>query len=169
MLLVERTKNVTCCDLNQLFGNKNDAVVSSDSSKETIMKAIQHGACDYLIKPIQKKEVEIIWKHVVRRKNIILPDPESSGSLEKNNNEILLGKNDDINGDAEQSRKKRREPPGEDDGELENGEESKKKERFNWNGERHKQFVAAVNQLGVNSKTILNYKFLYEIRFLYSF
>lgn len=118
------------------------------------MKAIQHGACDYLIKPIQKKEVEIIWKHVVRRKNSILGDPESFGTLEKNNNESLPRKNDDESGNALRARKKRREPTGEDD-ELENGEESKKKERFNWNGERHKQFVAAVNQLGVNSKTIL--------------
>ncbi|KAF3332419.1 Two-component response regulator ARR2 [Carex littledalei] len=134
-------------------------IVSSDSSRETIMKAIQSGACDYLIKPIQKKEVEIIWKHVIRRKNSISGDPESFGILEKNNNESLPRKNDDESGIALRARKKRREPTGEDDEELENGEESKKKERFNWNGERHKQFVAAVNQLGINNavpKKILN-------------
>jgi two-component response regulator ARR-B family len=124
------------------------------------MKAIQHGACDYLIKPIQQKEVEIIWKHVVRRNNKILPDPESSGSLEKNNDESFPRKSDDTNGNAVLSRKKKREITQEDDGELENGEESKKKGRFNWNGERHKQFVAVVNQLGVNSKMVLIYVFL---------
>jgi hypothetical protein len=105
---------------------------------------------------------------VVRTKNKILadPDPESSGSSEKNNNESLPGKNDDTNGNVVLSRKKGKERTEEDDGELENGEESKKKERFNWNGERHKQFVAAVDQLGVNSKMVFNLCFLIRNKLL---
>jgi two-component response regulator ARR-B family len=40
-------------------------VLSEDSSRETVLKGINHGACDYLIKPVQMDELKKIGEHVL--------------------------------------------------------------------------------------------------------
>src|SRR4051812_16663342 len=43
------------------------AVMSVDGEKDTVYKGIAHGACDYLLKPINMKDLMNIWQHVVRK------------------------------------------------------------------------------------------------------
>ncbi|KAJ3702101.1 hypothetical protein LUZ61_005806 [Rhynchospora tenuis] len=46
-------------------------MLSVDSSHENVVKGLKHGACDYLIKPVQREELEKIGEHVItwRRAN----------------------------------------------------------------------------------------------------
>ncbi|KAI3965830.1 hypothetical protein MKX01_010787 [Papaver californicum] len=43
-------------------------MMSTSGDYETVMKGIEHGACDYLVKPPSLKEIQNIWQHVVRLK-----------------------------------------------------------------------------------------------------
>ena len=42
------------------------AVMSSESSTDFIASALQAGAADYLIKPVQRSAVTMLWQHVWR-------------------------------------------------------------------------------------------------------
>lgn len=52
------------------------SVMSSDDNDHVIMKAIVDGACDYLVKPIQRTVLKHIWQHVVRKRSKELKEME---------------------------------------------------------------------------------------------
>ncbi|XP_039683965.1 two-component response regulator ORR23 [Medicago truncatula] len=57
--------------LLELVGLEMDLPVimfSENDDPKLVMKAIDVGACDYLLKPVQLKEVKMIWQHVIRKK-----------------------------------------------------------------------------------------------------
>lgn len=132
-------------------------MMSADDSNSVVMKGVTHGACDYLIKPVRIEALRNIWQHVVRKRKhewkdfepVASPDdaaadqhqkvPEdveySSSANEGNNWKTLKRKKDD-----------------EDEAEAEERDESSsmKKPRVVWSVELHQQFVAAVNQLGID-------------------
>ncbi|XP_024633361.1 two-component response regulator ARR1 [Medicago truncatula] len=57
--------------LLELVGLEMDLPVimfSANDDPKMVMKGIEHGACDYLLKPVRLKEVQIIWQHVIRKK-----------------------------------------------------------------------------------------------------
>ncbi|GJN30752.1 hypothetical protein PR202_gb19087 [Eleusine coracana subsp. coracana] len=99
-------------------------MMSADSSTNTVMKGIKHGACDYLIKPVRMEELRNIWQHVVRKKWSENKDHEHS----------------------------EKETDKEEDEGDENGDPSStsKKPRVVWSVELHQQFVNAVNHLGID-------------------
>lgn len=141
------------------------AVLSVNGETKTVMKGITHGACDYLLKPVRIEELRNIWQHVVRRK---------FGNRERNNLDFSKECNKPQSADTDhgpyqptcgssdqngRSSRKRKELHGEDDDEgddndyQENDEPSAaKKPRVVWSVELHRKFVAAVNQLGIDSK-----------------
>ncbi|XP_061366435.1 two-component response regulator ORR23-like [Gastrolobium bilobum] len=43
---------------------------SEDNDRNMVMKGIKLGACDYLAKPVRIEELQNIWLHVIRSKNI---------------------------------------------------------------------------------------------------
>ncbi|GAB2275375.1 hypothetical protein Dimus_010134 [Dionaea muscipula] len=43
-------------------------LLSSDGDSKLVMKGITLGASDYLVKPVQLKELKVIWQHVIRRR-----------------------------------------------------------------------------------------------------
>ncbi|XP_020221237.1 two-component response regulator ORR26 [Cajanus cajan] len=43
-------------------------MMSVDGETSRVMKGVQHGACDYLLKPIRMKELRNIWQHVFRKR-----------------------------------------------------------------------------------------------------
>jgi YesN/AraC family two-component response regulator len=136
------------------------AVMSADSSTNTVMKGIKHGACGYLIKPVRMEELRNIWQHVVRKKWSENKDHEHSGSIDdtdrnrptNNDNEYASSAND-VGDDNWKSQKKKREKDDDEEGD-ENGDPSStsKKPRVVWSVELHQQFVNAVNHLGIDSK-----------------
>ncbi|CAI8595146.1 unnamed protein product [Vicia faba] len=57
--------------LLELIGLEMDLPVimfSVNDDLKMVMKGITHGACDYLLKRVRLKEVQIIWQHVIRKK-----------------------------------------------------------------------------------------------------
>ena len=56
--------------------------MSSQSSQESVLKAFEAGAKDYLIKPVRRNELATLWQHVWRVNRDLLPSNGSkTGSL----------------------------------------------------------------------------------------
>lgn len=138
-------------------------VLSAYGDTELVMKGISHGACDYLLKPIRIEELKNIWQHVIRRKKL---EPKDQKYFDKphvdsgDSREGFQGI-----GDPEQtgkSNRKRKDQNEDDDEERdENGHNDddpsmQKKPRVVWSVELHRKFVAAVNQLGLDSKLYIS-------------
>ncbi|KAL6522867.1 hypothetical protein OROHE_016714 [Orobanche hederae] len=128
-------------------------MMSADDSKNVVMKGVTHGACDYLIKPVRMEALRNIWQHVVRKKKHVWKEKDSvhSGSMEEHNRipEDLDYSSSANEGNWSNSRKRKDE---EDEAEAEDRDDTSasKKPRVVWSIELHQQFVAAVNQLGID-------------------
>ena len=139
-------------------------VLSAHSDTELVMKGIAHGACDYLLKPVRIEELKNIWQHVIRRKKL---EPKaknkfpSQDKVRNGGNEVEQGFSPTSNADSAKFNRKRKDQDDDDDDEgKENGLDSddpsnQKKPRVVWSVELHRKFVSAVNQLGLESKLVL--------------
>lgn len=159
------------------------SVLSAHSDTKLVMKGITHGAVDYLLKPVRIEELKNIWQHVIRRKKIEPKDQNKSpnedkarhGNSESGQGASSLG-NADQNGKNSRKRKDQNEDEEEEGDENGNDSEdpsSQKKPRVVWSVELHRKFVAAVNQLGLESESLLqeskNLNFLTKESCLMSF
>ncbi|KAF8117055.1 hypothetical protein N665_0012s0067 [Sinapis alba] len=128
-------------------------MMSVDRRTATVMTGINHGACDYLIKPIRPEELKNIWQHVVRRKCTINKElPRTSQDDNKNTSSSSLESLFYVRGCSEGSlkrRKNKRRVDNEEDDLLDPGNSSKKS-RVVWSMELHQQFVKAINLLGID-------------------
>lgn len=117
--------------------------MSSDEKRETIMKGIIHGACDYWVKPVRMDAIQLVWQHVIRKRRNGLKEMEHAME-------------DDVEGGNEEgSRSMKRKKDREDEGESRNAMPTTvKKPRMVWTPALHQQFVAAVNQLGYSSMNL---------------
>ncbi|PPD67019.1 hypothetical protein GOBAR_DD36108 [Gossypium barbadense] len=140
LALLREDKNrfdIVLCDLHmpeldglkllEIIGLEMDlpvVMMSSDDGKGVIMKGIIHGACDYLVKPVQMEAVRLIWQHVVRKRQRALGDfQQLRGNIHATGRTLLLkqAKNAEVT--------------------------TAKKPRVIWTQELHDIFVIAVNQL----------------------
>uniref|UniRef100_A0A0D6R6V8 Two-component response regulator n=1 Tax=Araucaria cunninghamii TaxID=56994 RepID=A0A0D6R6V8_ARACU len=115
-------------------------MMSANGETSVVMKGITHGACDYLIKPVRIEELRNIWQHVVRRRG--------RDYLKED-----LGECDDreVIDPPETTSKKRKDSSGGDfSDEVIDDISSLKRARVHWTVQLHQQFVAAVNQLGID-------------------
>ncbi|KAG6582191.1 Two-component response regulator ARR2 [Cucurbita argyrosperma subsp. argyrosperma] len=128
-------------------------MMSVDDGKNVVMKGVTHGACDYLIKPVRIEALKNIWQHVVRKRKNEWKDLEQSGCVDD-----VVDRQQKTNEDADYSssanegswkNSKRRKEDVED---VEERDDSStlKKPRVVWSVELHQQFMAAVNQLGID-------------------
>lgn len=129
------------------------SVMSADDSKNVVMKGVTHGACDYLIKPVRIEALKNIWQHVVRKRKNEWKDLEQIGSVEDGDRHHKPSEEADYSSSANEgnwkSSKKRKDE--EDDNKERDDTSTLKKPRVVWSVELHQQFVAAVNQLGIDS------------------
>lgn len=123
------------------------------------MKGVQHGACDYLLKPIRMKELRNIWQHVFRKRIHEAKEFESFESFEsihlmRNGSELSDEGNlfavEDVT-----STKKRKDADNKHDDKECMDPSSTKKARVVWSVDLHQKFVKAVNQIGFDSKFLL--------------
>lgn len=136
--------------------------MSADDSKNVVLKGVTHGAVDYLIKPVRIEALKNIWQHVVRKKRNEWNVSEHSGSIEDtggDRQQQQQQQKDDADNNSSsvnegnwRSSRKRKEEEVDEQGDDKEDTSSLKKPRVVWSVELHQQFVAAVNQLGVDSK-----------------
>ncbi|MED6168229.1 hypothetical protein PIB30_010011 [Stylosanthes scabra] len=143
--------------------------MSVDGETSRVMKGVQHGACDYLLKPVRMKELRNIWQHVLRKRihegrefeSLEGFDFEGIHHLMRNGQDQCC---DDVSlfslEDCISSTRKRKDADNKH-GEREFGDSSSstKKARVVWSVDLHQKFVQAVNQIGfdkVGPKKILD-------------
>jgi len=131
-------------------------VLSANDETETVMKGINHGACDYLVKPVCLEQLRGIWTHVVRNskcdpRNTIRGGNDVSGQKIKSG-DVDKGEKDGENHTRKYSKKKKKDIDCADE-DKENGLSTQKRQRVQWPGELHRKFVEAVNQIGMDSKS----------------
>ncbi|CAK9212326.1 unnamed protein product [Sphagnum troendelagicum] len=119
-------------------------MMSAVGETDLVMKGITHGACDYLLKPVRLEELRNIWQHVIRRRVPVKDLHREEGSGEWDDSAYPH----DSTADTDHSFRKRKERV---DDEIQRAEDlnNLKKARVVWSPELHKQFVQAVNQLGI--------------------
>jgi two-component response regulator (ARR-B family) len=126
-----------------------------NGERETVYKGIAHGACDYLVKPVNLKELKNIWQHVVRKTYVVV-NHNSSDSDDADQRVVQRVIAEDEQGGSTSRRcSKKKRSSGNDS--YENNERARvqttrKKPRVSWTGELHARFLEAVDQLGVDSK-----------------
>jgi len=131
------------------------SVFSANDDPKMVMKGIDHGACDYLLKPVTLKEVQMIWQHVVRKKktskrsNLDAPYSDSG-----NGTDSARAGNFDQKEKPSRKRKEKNEEDDEDEDEDDRDNDdstAQKKPRVVWSADLHRKFLAAVKQLGFES------------------
>ncbi|KAL0447207.1 UNVERIFIED_CONTAM: Two-component response regulator ORR26 [Sesamum latifolium] len=137
-------------------------MMSVDGETSRVMKGVQHGACDYLLKPIRMKELRNIWQHVFRKRIHEVRDIEGHECLEElQMMRSGIEQSDDgyfFSGDLV-SGKKRKDADNKHDDRVCGDPSSVKKARVVWTVDLHQKFVKAVNQIGcekVGPKKILD-------------
>ncbi|XP_045790777.1 two-component response regulator ARR2-like [Trifolium pratense] len=126
-------------------------MMSADDGKNVVMKGVTHGACDYLIKPVRIEALKNIWQHVVRKRTNKWKDVKQSGGLDERDREKKVSSDADYSSSANEgksSSKKRRDE--EDETDERDDSSTSKKPRVVWSIELHQQFMAVVNQLGLD-------------------
>ncbi|XP_061975714.1 two-component response regulator ARR2-like isoform X1 [Populus nigra] len=142
--------------LLELIGLEMDLPVimmSADDGKNVVMKGVTHGACDYLIKPIRIEALKNIWQHVVRKRKNEWKDLEQSGSVEEGGDRQQKQSEDaDYSSSANEGswKNSKRRKDEEEEADERDDTSTLKKPRVVWSVELHQQFVAAVNQLGID-------------------
>ncbi|KAE9453261.1 hypothetical protein C3L33_14846, partial [Rhododendron williamsianum] len=134
-------------------GLEMDLPVITDDSKNVVMKGVTHGACDYLIKPVRIEALRNIWQHVVRKRKDAWKDFEQSDIIEDGERKQKPSEDTDFSSSANEGncRNLKRQKEEEDEEEEDRDDTSTlKKPRVVWSVELHQQFVAAVNQLGID-------------------
>lgn len=130
--------------------------MSVDGETSRVMKGVQHGACDYLLKPIRMKELRNIWQHVLRKKIHEGKDIDSHeiiDGLQMNRSGLDQLSDHFFSGEETSSGKKRKEAETKhDDKDFVDPGSSMKKARVVWSVDLHQKFVKAVNQIGFDSK-----------------
>ncbi|XP_043706743.1 two-component response regulator ORR26-like [Telopea speciosissima] len=139
-------------------------MMSVDGETSRVMKGVQHGACDYLLKPVRMKELRNIWQHVFRKKIHEVREIENleghedacimRNGLEGSDDGPLPSGGDTVSG----KKRKDMENKEHEDQEL-NDPSAVKKARVVWSVDLHQKFVNAVNQIGfdkVGPKKILD-------------
>jgi two-component response regulator (ARR-B family) len=149
-------------DLNIILSHMNFvAVLSSHGDKEFVYKGVTHGAVDYLLKPVRMEELKNIWQHVIRRKKWYPEDQNRSPNQDKGDDGAGEGEQGVTStGSADQNGKLNRKRKDQDDEDEEEGEDgddnevsgNQKKPRVVWSVDLHQKFVAAVNQMGLDSE-----------------
>ncbi|KAL7197009.1 hypothetical protein ACSBR1_036926 [Camellia fascicularis] len=138
-------------------------MMSVDGETSRVMRGVQHGACDYLLKPIRMKELRNIWQHVFRKRIHEVRDIEGHEGYEETQ---MMRHGSDQSDDGQlfgggdlTSGKKRKDAENRHDDKDFVDPSSVKKARVVWTVDLHQKFVKAVNQIGfdkVGPKKILD-------------
>nr|CAB3468423.1 unnamed protein product [Digitaria exilis] len=127
-------------------------VLSANNETKTVMKGINHGACDYLVKPVRLEQLRGIWTHVVRNsKNnprIDISDSSDDADQKFQSEDGDKDEQDGENHTSNYSKKKKKDINGTD--EDKENRSTQKRQRVQWSGDLHRKFIQATNQIGMD-------------------
>lgn len=136
-------------------------VMSIDGETSRVMKGVQHGACDYLLKPVRMKELRNIWQHVYRKKMHEVKEIEGNDSCDdlqifRSGMEGFDERGLFMRADSDTMRKRKDMDKDHADQDSSDGATAKKA-RVVWSVDLHQKFVNAVNQIGFDSECSLKF------------
>ncbi|KAI3969228.1 hypothetical protein MKW92_037008 [Papaver armeniacum] len=120
-------------------------MMSSEDDNNIVIKCLTEGACDCLIKPIERKDIELIFKHVIIRKMRVEHSCECEchhKSTETSDFGVALGYNKSL-------RRKRKNGEAIDKVVDTSGMSVAKKTRIVWTDELNRKFDAVIEKLGI--------------------
>ncbi|XP_048134028.1 two-component response regulator ORR24-like [Rhodamnia argentea] len=117
-------------------------MVSASNDQKIIMRAILHGARDFLMKPVRIHELQNIWQHVLRKQ--LRKQEKSRLAVEKPAPETKGTKRPMLSDEVPEAK-------DENNCQADNNGSVRKRTRVSWSTELHLKFVNAVQQLGINS------------------
>ncbi|XP_051200674.2 two-component response regulator ORR24-like [Lolium perenne] len=145
--------NMDGFQLMEIIGLEMDLPVimlSVNGEKATVYKGIKHGACDYIVKPVDINDIRNIWQHVVRKNHVAV----NYNSSESDDAAQRVGKPAIAEGGAKSkkcSKQKRTDREGSDENrESRSVRTIRKKPRVSWTGDLHNRFLEVVNRLGID-------------------
>lgn len=113
----------------------------SNDEPDKMMRGVECGACGYLHKPIEPKDVQFIWQHVYRKRIHQIEGGKEDSRITE------IGRDGSIAGNKR---------GGESGGDTSSHDKiSPKKPRLVWNEERKKLFKKAV-EIGGPSKFVIH-------------
>ncbi|XP_048140265.1 two-component response regulator ARR14-like isoform X1 [Rhodamnia argentea] len=120
---------------------------SSDAEKDTVLKGVNSGACDFLVKPIQISTLKILWQHVLRSNR-----RSSNNSIKGLETLHALTTSSSIDTRAlaeneEEENSKSLKRSSEDEADHGQSQSPAKKPRMVWTPELNQMFIMAVNSL----------------------
>ncbi|KAI3440842.1 uncharacterized protein J3R85_003078 [Psidium guajava] len=134
---------------------------SSDDEKDTVVKGVKGGACNYLVKPIRIDTLKILWQHVLRSnpssrnnstKELEMPHLLTTSSKadfphwKLDQSEVLNNTHSQAKNEQENSKSLKK--SSEDEADQGQTKSRTKKPRIVWTPELNQMFIMAVNSLG---------------------
>ncbi|XP_031121148.1 two-component response regulator ORR24-like [Ipomoea triloba] len=135
--------------LDQIIGLQIDlpvVMMSSDERVDAIKKIVIQGACGYLLKPVRREEIKLLWQHVVRHKQGNLGKgtrPPQAAEFWDSGEMPRQQKSVENCGSSNNNR--------DEDTNATATTVKVKKPRLVWTPQLHQQFVAVVNQIGLRN------------------
>ncbi|KFK35436.1 hypothetical protein AALP_AA5G284100 [Arabis alpina] len=121
-------------------------IMSRDHKKDTVKKSTLYGACDFLVKPVSKEVVAVLWRHVFNK--TMLSKSGLGKSVGSDSGGLLGQDNDDLYQNDEAEGSKNVEDSVEQNTLEQIGDKSSsKKRRMSWTPDLHHKFEVAVGKL----------------------
>uniref|UniRef100_A0A8I7BFK4 Response regulatory domain-containing protein n=1 Tax=Hordeum vulgare subsp. vulgare TaxID=112509 RepID=A0A8I7BFK4_HORVV len=120
-------------------------VLSVDCDKKVVLKGINHGACDYLMKPVCTNDLKNIWQHVESRRR---SQATSHMSMDNADDQRVLPGTHAMSKDSKDKRND--EYDSNKNKESTHSSTTQKKPRVAWTTELHNKFLEAINQIGLD-------------------
>ncbi|MBC2899392.1 hypothetical protein CFC21_112230 [Triticum aestivum] len=120
-------------------------MISVDCDKRVVMKGIDHGASDFMVKPVCTHELKNIWQHVQRWRN-----PKAISHISDHDNDVQRVQP----ATADKSKLSGHKRNAGDDSNKHNESTSisttHRKPRVTWTIKLHNKFLEAINQIGLD-------------------
>ncbi|KAK1612937.1 hypothetical protein QYE76_036610 [Lolium multiflorum] len=125
-------------------------MLSANGEKATVYKGIKHGACDFIVKPVNIKEIRNIWQHVVRKNHVAVNYSSShSDDADQRVGQPVIAEGGTKSKKCSKKKRNYRDVSDENR-ESRSIRTTRKKPRLSWTGELHNRFLEVVNRLGID-------------------
>ncbi|KAF7104537.1 hypothetical protein CFC21_105429 [Triticum aestivum] len=120
-------------------------MLSLDCDKKVVMKGIDHGASDFMVKPVCAHELKNIWQHVQRWRN-----PKAIGHISDHDSDVQRVQPATADKSKYSGNKRNVGDDSNENNESTHISSTHRKPRVTWTIELHNKFLEAINQIGLD-------------------